>query len=133
MKVSQDVALSEKNVRRSKSRNLAHKSTVGQTQYKILYFSDRASSYNSGSTVSSMICLFEFSTCFEQLCAYPQEDNCINKTSGIITLKTNEWYTVTKITRIYRSCIVHKPLKINYIFNVHGSVHRNNILVYNSN
>jgi hypothetical protein len=25
-----------------------------------------------------MICLFESSTCFEQICAYPQEDNCIN-------------------------------------------------------
>jgi len=33
-----------------------------------------------------MICLFESSTCFEQLCAHPQEDNCINTTSGIITL-----------------------------------------------
>jgi len=32
-----------------------------------------------------MICLFESSTCFEQLCAYPQEDNCINTTSAIIT------------------------------------------------
>jgi hypothetical protein len=29
-------------------------------------------------TVSSIICLFEFSTCFEQLCAHLQEDNCIN-------------------------------------------------------
>ena len=25
-----------------------------------------------------MIYLFESSTCFEQLCAHPQEDNCIN-------------------------------------------------------
>ena len=33
-----------------------------------------------------MICLFESSTCFEQLCAHPQEDNCINTTSGIITV-----------------------------------------------
>jgi len=24
------------------------------------------------------ICLFKSSTCFEQLCAHPQEDNCIN-------------------------------------------------------
>jgi len=30
-----------------------------------------------------MICLFESSTCFEQLCVHPQEDNCINTTSGI--------------------------------------------------
>ena len=49
----------------------------------ILYFSGRASSYNSGRwptwrIVSSIICLFESSTCFEQLCAHPQEDNCIN-------------------------------------------------------
>ena len=35
---------------------------------------------------SSMIHLFESSTCFEQLRAHPQEDNCINTTSGIITL-----------------------------------------------
>jgi len=26
------------------------------------------------------------SECFEQLCAHPQEDNCMNTTSGIITL-----------------------------------------------
>ena len=25
-----------------------------------------------------MICFFESSTCYEQLCAHPQEDNCIN-------------------------------------------------------
>jgi hypothetical protein len=36
-------------------------------------------------TVSTMICLFESSTCFEQLCAHPQEDSCINTTSGIIS------------------------------------------------
>jgi hypothetical protein len=33
-----------------------------------------------------MICLLESSTCFEQPCAHHQEDNCINTTSGIITL-----------------------------------------------
>jgi hypothetical protein len=37
-------------------------------------------------TISSIICLIESSTCFEQLCANPQEDNCINTTSGIITV-----------------------------------------------
>ena len=37
-------------------------------------------------TISSVISLFESSACFEQLCAHPQEDNCINTTSGIITL-----------------------------------------------
>jgi uncharacterized protein with PQ loop repeat len=37
-------------------------------------------------TISSIICLFEFSTYFEQIYAHPQEDNCINTTSGIITL-----------------------------------------------
>jgi len=36
--------------------------------------------------ISSMLCLFESSTCLEQLCAHPQEDNCINTTYGIITL-----------------------------------------------
>jgi len=34
----------------------------------------------------SIICLFESSICFEQLCALPQEENCMNTTSGIITL-----------------------------------------------
>jgi len=29
-------------------------------------------------TISSIICLFESSTCFEQLRAHPQKDNCIN-------------------------------------------------------
>jgi hypothetical protein len=33
-----------------------------------------------------MLCLFESSTCFEQPCAHPQEDNCTNTTYGIITL-----------------------------------------------
>jgi len=33
-----------------------------------------------------MIYLFESSTCFKQLCAHSQEDNCINTTSGIISL-----------------------------------------------
>jgi hypothetical protein len=31
-------------------------------------------------------CLFESFTCFEQPCAHPQEDNCINITSGINTV-----------------------------------------------
>jgi len=34
----------------------------------------------------SIIYLFESSTCFEQPCAHPQEDNCMNITSSIITL-----------------------------------------------
>jgi hypothetical protein len=33
-------------------------------------------------TVSSIICLFESSTCFEPLCAHLQEDNCINPYSA---------------------------------------------------
>jgi len=57
----------------------------------ILYIFYQASSYNSGKwptwrTISSIICLFESSTCLEQLCAHLQEDNCINTASGIITL-----------------------------------------------
>jgi len=36
--------------------------------------------------MSSIICSFESSTCFEQLCAHPEEGNCINTTSGIITM-----------------------------------------------
>jgi len=37
----------------------------------------------------------------------------MNTTSGIITLKTIEWSKITKITRMHRSCIVHKTLTIN--------------------
>jgi hypothetical protein len=37
--------------------------------------------------VFSMIHLFKFSTCFEQLCAHLQEDNFMNTTSGTITLR----------------------------------------------
>ena len=60
-------------------------------KYKDIYFSDRASSYSSCTwpswrTIPSITCLFESSTCCEQLCAHLQEDNCINTTSGIITL-----------------------------------------------
>jgi hypothetical protein len=34
---------------------------------------------------NTFIYLFKSSTCFEQLRAHPQEDNCINTASGIIT------------------------------------------------
>jgi len=37
----------------------------------------------------------------------------MNTTSGIITLKISEWYKITKITRIHRSCIVYKTLTIS--------------------
>jgi len=60
-----------------------------------------------------MIYFFESSACFEQLCAHPQEDNCIDTTSGIITLKISEWSKITKITRIHYGYIVHKTLTIN--------------------
>jgi hypothetical protein len=39
-------------------------------------------------TLSSIICLFESSTCFEQLCTHLQEDNCINTASGISCINT---------------------------------------------
>jgi len=56
-----------------------------------IYLSDSVSLYNSGRwpiwrTITSIICLFESSTCSEQLCAHPQVDSCINTTSGIITV-----------------------------------------------
>jgi len=51
-----------------------------------------------------MMRLLESSTCFEQPCAHAQEDDCINTTSGIITLKISEWSKITKITRIHRGC-----------------------------
>jgi len=54
-----------------------------------------------------MICLFESSTRFQQLCAHPQEDNCINTTPGIITLKTSEWSKITEITTTHRGCSQH--------------------------
>jgi len=41
---------------------------------------------NQLDTISSITCLYESCTCFEQLCAHPQEDNCIDTTSGIIIL-----------------------------------------------
>jgi hypothetical protein len=63
--------------------------------------------------MSYITCLFESSTYFEQLCAHPQEDNCIDTTTGIITLKTSVWSKIIKITRIHLSCIVHKTLAIN--------------------
>ena len=54
-------------------------------------------------TVSSMICLFESSTCLEQLCAHPQEDNCINTTSVLVAVR----YTGRPLTQsnYTRSCI----------------------------
>jgi hypothetical protein len=51
-----------------------------------------------------MISLFESLTCFEQLCAHSQGDNCINTTSGTIILKISEWSKITKVTRIHRGC-----------------------------
>jgi len=79
-----------------------HATCKSATKQNILYFSDRASLYNSGKwptwrTISSIICLFESSTCFKQLCAHLQEENSINTTSGTITLKTNAWSKITKI------------------------------------
>jgi hypothetical protein len=52
-------------------------------QYNIMYKSGK---WPAWCTVSSVICLFESSTCCEQLCSHLQEDSCINTTSGIITL-----------------------------------------------
>jgi hypothetical protein len=60
-----------------------------------------------------MICLFESSTCFEQLCAHHLEGNCINTTCGVFSLKTTEWYKITKITRIHCNLFVHKTLTVN--------------------
>jgi hypothetical protein len=53
--------------------------------------------FNNIFNKTSIICLFESSTYFEKLCAHPQEDNCMNTTSGIITLKISEWSKITKI------------------------------------
>jgi hypothetical protein len=33
--------------------------------------------------IQLLVCLFESSACFKQPCAHPQEDNCVNTTSGI--------------------------------------------------
>jgi len=62
-------------------------------------------------TISSIICLFESSTCFEQLRAHLQEDNCFNTTSGIITVLVAYRYTGPPLTQsdYTRSCI--NPLK----------------------
>jgi len=48
-------------------------------------------------TISSLICLFESSKCFEQLCAHPQEDSCINT---IVLLRMS-----TELLENTRSCI----------------------------
>ena len=57
--------------------------------------------------------LFESFTCFEPLCSHPPEGNCINTTSGIITLKASEWSKITKITKVHPNFIVHKTLTVN--------------------
>jgi len=75
-------------------------------------------------TVSSMICLFESSTCFEQLCAHPQEDNCVNTTSDIITLKISEWSKITKITRIYRGCMQPRYILVILVMLGHSLIFR---------
>jgi hypothetical protein len=71
-------------------------------KYFLIFFSDRAFSYISGRwptwhTVSSIIRLFEISACFEHPCAQPQEENCINTTCGVVTLKTNEWSKIISL------------------------------------
>jgi len=71
--------------------------------------------------MSSIICLLESSTCFEQLCAHPEGDNCMNTTSGIITLKISEWSKIIKITRIHylfvkSSCISAGPCTMCIIY-----------------
>jgi hypothetical protein len=55
-------------------------------QIRIQDYEISSGRYPTWRTISSIICLFESSTCFKQLCAHPQEDNCINTTYGIITL-----------------------------------------------
>jgi hypothetical protein len=66
--------------------------TVSQFKFPLLLrWTTLIPTINSGkwptwSTVSSIICLFDSSTCFEQLCAHLQEDSCVNTTSGIITV-----------------------------------------------
>jgi len=54
-----------------------------------------------------MICLFESSTCFEQLCAHPKEDDCINTISGIITLLVavrHAGWPLTQSTELLETC-----------------------------
>jgi len=60
-------------------------------------------------TVSSIICLFESSTCFEQLCAHPQEEKCIKTTSDIITVLHSPCFVV--VWRVLAThCIRQFPL-----------------------
>jgi len=66
-----------------------------------------------------MIHLFKSSTCFEQLCAHPQEDNCINTTSGIITVLVAVRYTGRPLTQSdytryiedLNKCIIEKTVR----------------------
>jgi hypothetical protein len=49
-------------------------------------FQSNSDKWPTWRTISFIICLFESTTCYEQLCAHLQEDNCIDTTCGIITL-----------------------------------------------
>jgi len=69
-----------------------------------------------------MICLVESSTCFAQLCAHPQEDNFINTTSGIITLKTIEWSKISKIARIHRNLNFYADVVWDYLLDSTGFI-----------
>jgi hypothetical protein len=83
-----------------------------------LYFADHVSSYNSGRwptwrIISFVMCLFGSSTCFEQLRARPQEDNCINLSAPSFTFKYMQiCNTTTKAMSVHLS-VYMKPHKIN--------------------
>jgi hypothetical protein len=80
---------------------------------RFYHFSFNFGRWPTWHTVSSIVYLFESSKCFEQLCAHPQEDSCINTTSGVIFLKICDCTKITKVTRIHRGYIGHNTLTVN--------------------
>jgi len=63
----------------------------------ILCFVDRASRYDPCKQPTIFhVCLFLFSTCFGQPCAYNQDNYCINATSGLWHSETSEKFKITK-------------------------------------
>jgi hypothetical protein len=53
------------------------------------------------------MCILESSTCFEQYYAHPQEVNCINTASGVVTLC--KWLACAQVKRGVLSFPVTRP------------------------
>jgi hypothetical protein len=69
--------------------------------------------------IFSNMCILQYCTCFEQYCAHPQEVNCINTASGVVTLC--KWLACAQVKRglftkisweCGRKCSGHDPYHI---------------------